>query len=170
MPHHADPGRVDLRDGSHTLVVTRTLATTRDDAWAWVTHPELLAQWIGLLEGEARVGATVAFTMTAEENAPPESARIIACDRGRSYTCEVGGAGTPDSWIIGCELDGPDGAIALSIVQPIDSAEMAGMMGPGWEYYLDRLLAARTASTMPDFDDYYPAHAAHYEGAFAAAH
>ena len=168
MAHHGEAGRVEIRGGTATLVVTRTLATRRVDAWEWVTHPERLAQWIGLLEGTPSVGAAVDFTMTAEENPAPEKARILACEPGESYQCEVGTE--PDTWLIGCELGGDDGAITVSIVQPIASAEASGMYGPGWEYYLDRLLAATNRTAMPDFDDYYPAHAAHYEGAFAAAH
>jgi len=29
-------------------------------------------------------------------------------------------------------------------------------MGPGWEYYLDRLAAAMHGNAMPDWDDYWP--------------
>jgi hypothetical protein len=36
-------------------------------------------------------------------------------------------------------------------------------VGPGWEYYLDNLVASRDGAPLPDFDDYYPAQAAYYE-------
>ena len=42
-------------------------------------------------------------------------------------------------------------------------------MGAGWEYYLDRLVAAETGDDVDavDFDrDYYPAMAAHFRGLF----
>ena len=42
-------------------------------------------------------------------------------------------------------------------------------MGAGWEYYLDRLVAAETGGDVDavDFDrDYYPAMAAHFRGLF----
>jgi len=41
---------------------------------------------------------------------------------------------------------------------------LAESVGPGWDYYLDRLVAAETGGdlTAIDFDDYYPAFAAHY--------
>ena len=42
-------------------------------------------------------------------------------------------------------------------------------MGAGWEYYLDRLVAAETGDDVGavDFDrDYYPAMAAHFRGLF----
>ena len=167
MAHHGEAGRVEIRGGTAMLVVTRTLATRRVDAWEWVTHPERLAQWIGLLEGTPSVGAAVDFTMTAEENAAPETATIRACEPESSYLCEVGTG--PGTWLVGCELGGDDGAVTVSITQPVTSAEASGMYGPGWEYYLDRLLAAFSGDAMPDFDDYYPANAAHYEAAYTQA-
>jgi hypothetical protein len=33
---------------------------------------------------------------------------------------------------------------------------------PGWEYYLDYLVASRNGTTMPDFNDYYPSQKAYY--------
>ena len=39
---------------------------------------------------------------------------------------------------------------------------MAGEVGPGWEYYLDMLVAAREGKPLPSFGDYYPAQKAHY--------
>ena len=37
-------------------------------------------------------------------------------------------------------------------------------IGPGWEYYLDRLVAAETGGDVEAiaWDDYYPAQAAYY--------
>ncbi|WP_198958148.1 MULTISPECIES: hypothetical protein [Amycolatopsis] len=35
--------------------------------------------------------------------------------------------------------------------------EGIGEIGPGWEYYLDLLVAARTGAPRPEFTDYYPA-------------
>ena len=32
-----------------------------------------------------------------------------------------------------------------------------GEVGPGWEYYLDMLVAAREGASLPKFDTYYPA-------------
>ena len=33
----------------------------------------------------------------------------------------------------------------------------SGEIGPGWEYYLNMLVAARDGSPEPDFDAYFPA-------------
>jgi hypothetical protein len=36
-------------------------------------------------------------------------------------------------------------------------------MGPGWDYYLDRLMAAHARRPMPEWEQYYPALAEHYQ-------
>lgn len=46
------------------------------------------------------------------------------------------------------------GTVTLSFV--------AEEVGPGWEYYLDRLAAALAGEAMPDWDDYWPGLAAAY--------
>ena len=35
--------------------------------------------------------------------------------------------------------------------------------GPGWEYYLDMLVAAREGSAQPDFYEYYPGMKSYFE-------
>jgi len=41
-------------------------------------------------------------------------------------------------------------------------------VGPGWEYYLDRLVAAMNGNPMPDFDDYWPSLSSAYADRTAA--
>lgn len=50
----------------------------------------------------------------------------------------------------------------LTFVQHLNDTTIAGELGPGREYYLDRLVAARAGREPPAFDDYYPAQKAHY--------
>ncbi|MEO3888984.1 hypothetical protein [Nonomuraea sp. B5E05] len=45
-----------------------------------------------------------------------------------------------------------------------NGTDMAGDVGPGWEYYLDMLVASRDGSPTPDFHDYHPAMQAYYRG------
>ena len=51
----------------------------------------------------------------------------------------------------------------------IDACErprhLAADAGPGWEYYLDNLVAARAGEPLPKFDEDYPAQKAYYEQA-----
>jgi hypothetical protein len=54
-------------------------------------------------------------------------------------------------------LSESNGSTRLEFVQHLDTEEQVGEIGPGWEYYLDMLVAARDGSPQPDFDAYYPA-------------
>jgi len=45
----------------------------------------------------------------------------------------------------------------------LTGTEGVGEVGPGWEYYLDALVASRDGQPAPDFDDYYPAMKEHFE-------
>ena len=67
------------------------------------------------------------------------------------------------------ELVEVDGTTTLTFSQSVPDAEMATGVGPGWEYYLDRLVAAETGAdvTQVDFADYYPAQSDHYRALFA---
>ena len=44
----------------------------------------------------------------------------------------------------------------LEFTQRLASAEEAGDMGPGWEYYLDRLDATFAGRPFAEWDDYLP--------------
>jgi hypothetical protein len=58
----------------------------------------------------------------------------------------------------------------LRFGQRLTDPETAASVGPGWEYYLDRLVAAEAGNDLTgiDFDDYYPALAEHYRMLVAA--
>ena len=67
------------------------------------------------------------------------------------------------------ELTEVDGTTTLTFSQSVPDAEMATGVGPGWEYYLDRLVAAETGGDVAgiDFGDYYPALSDYYRALFA---
>ena len=60
-------------------------------------------------------------------------------------------------------LSHADGLTELQLVHHLDPADDVGAYGPGWEYYLDMLAAARDGLPPPSFDDYYPAMKPYYE-------
>jgi hypothetical protein len=67
------------------------------------------------------------------------------------------------SWSLELLLAETEGATELRLIHHLTSAEHLGATGPGWEYYLDMLTAARRGGPQPDFEDYYPAQKAYYE-------
>lgn len=56
----------------------------------------------------------------------------------------------------------------MTFAQDVPDPAMAENVGPGWEYYLDRMVAAEADEDPArlDFDDYYPSMSAHYVEAF----
>jgi hypothetical protein len=56
-------------------------------------------------------------------------------------------------------------ATELRFVHHLTDRKLARDFGPGWEYYLDNLAAARAGEKLPTFDEYYPSMQAHYTDA-----
>lgn len=153
-------GRTD-RDG--WLVFTRTFAAPIEDVWAAVTEPDRLARWIGTWTGDPDSGS-VAFTMTAEgDDAPVETYRIEACHPPHLLLVttidEDGG-----TWRLRLALSEADGTTSLDFAQHLTDPGLAAHVGPGWDYYLDRLVAAESGGDVAsvEFGDYYPALSDHY--------
>lgn len=157
-----DPtGRLVPTSSGHDLVLTRTYSASARDVWASVTEPERTARWFGPWGGEAAPGRTVEVQMAFEESAPWCPIRIEACEPpGRLAVSMEDEAG---SWSLELLLTETEGATELRLIHHLTSPEALGSTGPGWEYYLDMLTAAREGGPRPDFADYYPAQKAYYE-------
>lgn len=143
------------------LVLTRTFPAPIDDVWASLTEPERTARWFGPWEGTAAPGRTVKVQMAFEEQQPWGDLHIDACDPPHrlavSMTDEAG------AWRMELLLSEADGTTQLRLVHHLDTEDGLGEVGPGWEYYLDLLAAARDGSPEPRFDDYYPAMKPYFE-------
>lgn len=152
-------GRRDRHDPSR-VVFTRTFRSPVVEVWAAVTEPEALSRWIGTWEGDPASGE-VSFTMTAEgDAAPPEPCRIDACDPPTLLQVTLGEQG----WTLRLELSEAAGVTRLDLSQQLADPELAASVGPGWDYYLDRLVAAAGGADVAavDWDGYYPALGDHY--------
>lgn len=143
------------------LVLERTFHAPIDDVWASVTEPERLDRWIGTWAGEAGVGRTVSFTMNAEEEAVAEDATIVECEPPRRLVVDLASPGDAP-WRLSLDLAEADGLTTLTFAQVVTDGIDVGDVGPGWEFYLDRLVAARTGHPLPTFDPYLEAHRAYY--------
>lgn len=158
-------GRLEHRDGTAYLVLERRFSAPVEDVWAAVTEPERLVRWIGTWAGDPASGH-VQFRMTAESPDAPEE--LIEIDECRAPHRLAMRSARPDDdsqqWIWQLDLSEADGVTTLTFAQEVVEVTLAESVGPGWDYYLDRLVAAeagRDPATI-DFDDYYPAFAAHY--------
>lgn len=153
-----DPtGFREVRDGTPFLVIPRRFATDVEDVWAAVTESPRMAPWVGVWDGDPATGS-VDFRMTAEgEDVPAQRFDILACER--PHRLEVRSGPTQDGdvpWRLSLDLSEADGMTTLLFAQSVPSAAWAASVGPGWEYYLDRLTAVETGNDLAAivFDDY----------------
>ena len=156
-------GRYDCRNGQDVIVFTRTFRAPIADVWAAVTEPSRLSQWIGTWSGEPTSGS-VRFRMIAEgDDVPEQTYQIRRCQPPRRLTVHIDDEG--GAWDLSLELTEHEGVTTLAFTQVISDPTILESVGPGWEYYLDRLVAAETGGdpSAINFDrDYYPALSDHY--------
>ncbi|WP_392542039.1 SRPBCC family protein [Oryzobacter telluris] len=155
----APVGRREDRDGTAHVVIERTFRAPVEDVWAAVTEPERLVRWIGTWSGDPTSG-TVDFRMTAEgEDIEAAPVTVHECDPPHRLVVSwpamsSGGA----AWHVELDLAEADGTTTLSFAQRIPDLATGRDVGPGWEYYLDRLVAAETGGAVETV--VWP----HYEG------
>jgi uncharacterized protein YndB with AHSA1/START domain len=137
------------------LVLTRTFRAPVDDVWASVTEPDRTARWFGPWEGDAAPGRTIKVQMAYENPAGWMDMRIDACEPPRRLALSA--RDESGTWLIEVLLTERVGVTELRFVQHLETTEGIGEIGPGWEYYLDMLVASRDGTPRPSFDDYFPA-------------
>ena len=156
-------GRIERDGDRRTLVLTREFRAPVESVWAAVTEPDRLARWIGAVSGDPETGR-VSFRMTAEgDDAPEEDVEIRECEPPRALKVTIRWG--DNVWHLEVALEERDGVTTLTFTQPDLDLDDAPSVGPGWEFYLDRLVAAEAGQDVSsiDFDrDYYPAMAEYY--------
>ncbi|MCY4727069.1 SRPBCC family protein [Nocardioides sp. STR2] len=173
-------GHREERDGRILLVIERRLRAPVDDVWAACTEPSRMERWIGTWSGDPASGS-VSFRMTAEgDDVPAEEMDVLACEPPHRFAVRSrepqpfseDGSGDTALWEMELELTEADGVTSLRFVQVLapgaTGIEMAASVGPGWDYYLDRLVAAVVGTDVAavDWED-YAAGSSHYRERFA---
>lgn len=155
-----------LEDGprGRELRIRRRIPARIEEVWAAMTESARLQRWIGRWEGDPDSGA-VTFFMTAEdedEDAEPETFAITECEPPRRFAADTGVGGS--TWHLRVELSREDGLTRLMFAQVVGEDPL-GSIGPGWEYYLDRLVRVLDGEDPDSVDwrDYHPAMSAYYE-------
>lgn len=151
--------------GAIDLLLDRTFRAPIDDVWASVTESARLERWIGRWEGDAGPGRTVSFVMTAEGSTEPEPVLIRECDAPRRLVVDF--QQSTESWRVSLSLTETDGVTTLIFGMSLPDGHDPSDTGPGWEYYLDRLVADRAGEPLPDWEEYYPAQKTFYAEAMA---
>ena len=153
-------GRYETHNGENVVVLTRTFHAPITDVWAAVTEPERLARWIGTWTGDPTSGS-VQFQMNAEGDDVSDVAfSIQSCEAPHHLVVT-----TDEAWELTLVLTELDGVTTLKFTQVIHDPAVLESVGPGWEYYLDRLVAAETLGDVSAINferDYYPALSGYY--------
>lgn len=152
-------------EGRYDLVLKRSFRAAEEDVWASITEPERTARWFGTWEGDGAPGNTIRLQMGFEEGDAWSEVRIEACEPPRrlelTVNTEMG------EWRLEAIVEEVDDETELTLVHHLDDTASVGSVGPGWEYYLDMLVASREGEDLPDFEDYYPAQADFFTGQIA---
>jgi uncharacterized protein YndB with AHSA1/START domain len=143
------------------LVLTRMFRAPIDDVWASLTEPERTARWFGPWKGDAGPGKAVQVQMSLEEGAPWTDMTIEACEPPRRLA--LSSVDDYGSWYLDLTLTETAGMTELRFTQHLTGTENVGEVGPGWEFYLDALVASRDGRPLPEFGDYFPAMREHFE-------
>ncbi len=174
-------GHRERRGGADHVVFTRTFAAPLEDVWAACTEPARMERWIGTWTGDPASGE-VAFRMTAEGDDVPEEVYLVeACEPPRRLVLRSrdavpfteDGSGLRVVWQHVLELSQTDGRTTLVFTQVVPDgpvgADLVANVGPGWDYYLDRLVSTFGDGGGPGqiaFEPYLE-HSEHYRGLFA---
>jgi uncharacterized protein YndB with AHSA1/START domain len=148
-------GQVVTTTTGRDLVLERVLPGSIDDGWASITESERLARWFCTWTGDPRVGGTIELKLVAEEGDATAQGEILACQPPTHLAVSTHDqAGT---WLLEATLTPIDAShTRLRFVHHLDEKDNVNEVGPGWEYYLDALVAAMNDHPMPDWDDYWP--------------
>ena len=158
-------GRLHRTPTGIDLTLRRHFHAPIGDVWRSVTDPEATARWYGAWEGEGGTGRTVRVQMAFEEGKPWYEATIDACEPPRHLAMTSHNYGT---WILSITLREVDGGTELVFVNHQVDPAMVPDVGPGWEYYLNRLVAAQSGADVAAVA--WPHHeglSGHYERIFA---
>ncbi|MEU9955396.1 SRPBCC family protein [Streptomyces sp. NPDC050982] len=154
-------GRLMPTADGNDLILTRTFRAPIDDVWASVTESERTARWFGPWEGDAAPGRTIRVRMAFEEGEAWTEVRVDACEPPRRLA--VSTSDEAGDWRMELRLSESAGTTELQFVHHLTTTKGLGEIGPGWEYYLDMLVASRDGTPAPGFDDYYPSQQAYFE-------
>jgi uncharacterized protein YndB with AHSA1/START domain len=157
-------GRIIDGPEGQAIQITRTLPHAVEDVWNHLADPALLASWYGTYTGDPATGSVQLAMVEAPDQ--PGECTIEACERPHRLHVVLQDP-TGAAWRLRVSLDsaGSGAGTALVFTQPIAGFEqMAPDVGPGWEYYLDRLQAALDGGDVDavDFADFHPHQREHY--------
>jgi uncharacterized protein YndB with AHSA1/START domain len=159
-PPRTRTGRLVRNPDGVDLVLERSFRAPIEDVWQSLTDPDSTARWYGRWEGDAGPGKEIRVQMAFEQGAPWFPMQITVCEPPRRFGLHA--KNEWGEWNLDLALRSADGVTTLTFTQQRIDPAGVGEVGPGWEYYLDNLVASRSGGPVPDFNDYYPAQTEYY--------
>jgi uncharacterized protein YndB with AHSA1/START domain len=153
-------GQIVSTTEGRDLVLVRTFRAPMEDVWASITDPERTARWFGPWSGDAGPGKKIKYTMSFEQGDAWSEMTIEVCEPPRHLA--VTSVDNYGRWHLEAQLSERDDVTELRFVQHLAPEVNVGDVGPGWEYYLDNLVAYREEKERPKWDDYYPSQKEYY--------
>jgi uncharacterized protein YndB with AHSA1/START domain len=138
------------------LILTRSFKAPIQDVWESVTKSERTERWFGKWEGDAKPGNTIRVKMVFEKGDAWTEATINTCEA--PHHLEL----TTNMAHLELKLREANGVTELEFVHHLPDRSGVGDFGPGWEYYLDNLVASREGTALPTFEEYYPSQKEYY--------
>lgn len=141
------PGRV-LRDADGVrLELAGEWAVPVAQVWAALTEPALTARWLGTWTGDPASG-TVLLRMAEDPDGGEQPVAVRECVPPHRLAVELP---SPDgTWPLSVDLAEQDGRTRLVLTHRLAEPYDASSIGPGWQYYRDRLGAVVTGTPVPD--------------------
>ncbi|EME16026.1 SRPBCC family protein [Rhodococcus triatomae] len=159
-------GRLVRRGDGADLLIDRQFSEPAAEMWAAVTRSERTAAWFGPWSGTAAPGNTIHVQMRFEDGEPWMDMTVEECEPPDRYV--LSSSDDFGSWLMELQVAAAPGGCRVRLIQHLDSSSvaLAADTGPGWEYYLDLLVAARSGGPRPEFDGYLELKG-HYESEVA---
>jgi uncharacterized protein YndB with AHSA1/START domain len=154
-------GRLVRKEDGVYVVLDRIFKAPIEDVWSYFSRSPRLAEWLGEFTGTPSTGAA-RFRMNVEgDDAKWENVSILECSAPHKVSVDIGEG--DKAWRMFAHLTEASGRTTVTFGQRLPVVTEGADYGVGWDYYLDRLLAARARKPMPDWNDYYPSMLEHYQ-------
>jgi uncharacterized protein YndB with AHSA1/START domain len=159
-------GRPETRDGEDHLVLERTFPAPVEDVWAAVTESDRLARWFGSWTGDPSTGE-VEVAWGFEDDLGSETYVIDACEPPHHLRLHNRNDDPAQVWTLDLRFRAQGSGTVLEFAQVMGPHLPVTDVGPGWEYYLDRLVdSVRTGQVSTVGWDGYLELAPEYAAAF----
>ena len=162
QPH----GRVETTPDGRRLLLIRSLPHPPATVWRHLTDADLLGRWYGTFTGDPASGEVELTMVEAPDHPGPVTIRRCD-DRHHLLSVAVAGPGGA-AWQLAVSLSpGPEDSTRIEFDHDhTGMTEPTGDLGPGWEYYLERLAVALDGGDPDtvDWAEFHPALTGHYSG------